>query len=426
LKALKSSAICSGAYELQTCGCGVAGCAGFHKPIFVQHTANYIIWEFDSNYHPIPKRKEDISKKDIKILKFNRNQYISEIKRKFELVRNHPKRKTVEPYFSFDNKIFDESFPDLSKLHTPFEKGAVLVIGYTEDFRQPFIWVENQYKLYLYQLIPMFEIWSIYEDWTSLFEEVWYQCEVESDMERVKHQLREDVSVKECNQKIEILANKLQHFWESSVCVVWEKLLDNLSSKTVNDNVTRISCLYKYVLDAAYNGESQKIRDAVANGFDLNTPDSDKNFPCYILAEAISELSFPSSEEKTYRYEIVKLLLELGANPNQLDVEKSGALTDAMIAMDTEMMRVLLEAGANPNHYGGFSDSETFYDYAEFDYRYRIYEMNNYPEPQPTYADEDSWLLWLDEIAIKYNRRRPDHLFLLRQYNAKTSNELNQ
>lgn len=227
LKELKKSAICSGAYELQTCGCGIAGCAGFFEPIFVQHTANYIIWEFDSNYHPIPKRKDDISKEDIKTLKFNRNQYISQIKQKFEFIRNHKKRKKVEPYFNFDNKIFDESFPDLSKLHTPFEKGAILVIGYTEDFKQPFVWVENQSKLYLYQLIPKVDIWSMYRDWTSLFEEVWHKNDIENDTESVVYQLRKNVSVEECNHKIQALANELHHFWGSSVCVVCEKLPDD-------------------------------------------------------------------------------------------------------------------------------------------------------------------------------------------------------
>lgn len=413
LEELKKSAIFSGAYNLQTCGCGVAGCAGFFEPIFVQHTNDYVIWEFDSNYHPVPKKQGDISTVDLQILKFNRSQYILEIQQKFEFIRNHPKRKTIDPYCDFDNKIFDKSFPDLSVLHTPFEKGATIVVGYTDDFKQPFAWVENQSKLYPMQIMPTALIWSMFGEWTSLFESGDFA-----------YHLLEDISIEECNQKIQRLANEIQRFWGSCVCVVWEELPNNFYSESSDYNTHRISSLFKYILDAAYNGKCQVIRDAVANGFDLNTPNSDKSFCDYILSEAISELSYPF-ENKPYRYEIVKLLLELGANPNQLDIEKSGALTNAMIAMDTEMVRILLEAGANPNHYGGFSESETFYDYAEFDYRYRIYEMNNYPEQLPTYVDEDSWLLWLDKIAIKYNKRRPDHLFLLRQCGAKTTDELN-
>jgi hypothetical protein len=177
----------------------------------------------------------------------------------------------------------------------------------------------------------------------------------------------------------------------------------------------------KKLIDAAYDGDLKTIRDIVASGFDLSTPNSCGES---ILSAAIFELSF-WNEVKPYRYEVIKLLLELGANPNQLNDEKSGSLTDAMLMRDTEMIRILLEAGAKPNEFGGFSESESFYDYAEFDYRFCIWDLH-LPEKKPENIsdDENTWLLWLDEMAVKYQRRRPDYLFLLRQYGAKTLAEL--
>ncbi len=177
----------------------------------------------------------------------------------------------------------------------------------------------------------------------------------------------------------------------------------------------------KKLVDATHDGDLKTIREIVASGLDLSTLDSCGES---ILSAAIFELSFVG-EEEPYRYEVIKLLLELGANPNQLNDEKSGSLTDAMLMRDTEMIRILLEAGAKPNEFGGFSESESFYDYAEFDYRFCIWDLH-LPEKKPENIsdDENAWLLWLDEMAVKYQRRRPDYLFLLREYGAKTLTEL--
>lgn len=178
----------------------------------------------------------------------------------------------------------------------------------------------------------------------------------------------------------------------------------------------------KTLIDAVHDEDLKTIRDIVASGFDLSTFD---NCGESILSAAIIELSF-FGEEKPYRYDVIKLLLELGANPNQLNEEKSGSLTDAMLMRDTEMIKILLHAGAKPNEFGGFAGSrESFYDYAEFDYRFRIWDLH-LPEkiPENISDDENVWLLWLDEMAVKYQRRRPDYLFLLREYGAKTWAEL--
>jgi hypothetical protein len=130
-------------------------------------------------------------------------------------------------------------------------------------------------------------------------------------------------------------------------------------------------------------------------------------------------------DEKPFRYAVARALLELGADPNLLDNEGSSPLEIPMLRMDTEMLRILLEAGADPNKTEGFDGDELLYDWAVRDYCLEALP-NPLPE-EPTEddkKDEDSWLAFFDRIAAKYNYRRPDHLFLLRQYGAKSITEM--
>lgn len=171
----------------------------------------------------------------------------------------------------------------------------------------------------------------------------------------------------------------------------------------------------KEVCDAAYAGDLKLLRELAARGADLNEIESGEES---LLKDVISDLNM---DAKPYRYAVVRTLLDLGSDPNILGEENSGPLTPAMFSMDTKMLRVLLEAGADPNRAGGFFPSESFYDWAEFDYQYQVYD--GYAPDIPTEADKkdaDAWLQFLDRIAIKNNVRRPDHLFLLRRFGAKT------
>jgi len=123
------------------------------------------------------------------------------------------------------------------------------------------------------------------------------------------------------------------------------------------------------------------------------------------------------------RHAVVSFMLEHGADPRLLTADGSGPLFAAVIAQDTPVLRLLLDHGADPNLEHDLSES--LYDYAEFDYRFETYDINNLPE-QPTDADkasEDAWLQFLDRIAIKYGKRRPDYLILLRERGALTGAE---
>jgi hypothetical protein len=187
--------------------------------------------------------------------------------------------------------------------------------------------------------------------------------------------------------------------------------------------MTNIENIFKNIIDAAQKNDLMTIRQIIKSGFDVSTTNK---YGESILDEVISDLS-DGGELQTHRLEVVRLLLELGANPNQRDTDGMGSLTSAMLVMDTEMLRLLLEAGALPNEFSGTSISETLYEWAAFDYVYEVWDINKIPdlENQVVPDDEDEWLNWIDGIAVKYGRRRPDHLFLLRQYGARLKSELN-
>ncbi len=177
------------------------------------------------------------------------------------------------------------------------------------------------------------------------------------------------------------------------------------------------------VLDAAISGNKKLLKKLAGRGADLNEIENGE----VLLEDIMSELYNGS---KPYKYTVVRLMLELGADPNVLGEEKSSPMTPAMLEMDTRMLKILLDAGADPNLREGFCEYESFYDWAEFDYRFETYDRPFDSTMPPDKAekedmeDADAWLKFLDRVAVKHGLRRPDHLFLLRKYGAKTRREL--
>ncbi|MEI7840759.1 MAG: ankyrin repeat domain-containing protein [Methylococcaceae bacterium] len=179
---------------------------------------------------------------------------------------------------------------------------------------------------------------------------------------------------------------------------------------------------FKAIVNAAWKNDLETIRIMVANGFDLATTNQ---YGESVLDEAIFNLSV-YDDMASYRFDVVKLLLELGANPNQRDADGFGSLTQPVLTMDTKLIKILLDVGARPNDFSGFHGG-TLYDWANIDYQIEIWHVNKFPEKPSAelLADsEDAWLNWMDEMAVKYQRRRPDYLFLLREHGARTSAEL--
>lgn len=179
---------------------------------------------------------------------------------------------------------------------------------------------------------------------------------------------------------------------------------------------------FQQLTKAACDNDMATINKMLDAGFDKESIDE---YGEPILSDIVFNLL---EEMQPHRYSIVISLIELGFNPNHFDSDGSGPLTQAMLSMDVDMLVVLLEAGAKPNETAGFKAGEKIYDWAVFDYVYQIWGGNKFPE-QPAenvLLDEDLWLQWIDEMAIKHQRRRPDYLFSLRKYGARTGIELKQ
>lgn len=177
---------------------------------------------------------------------------------------------------------------------------------------------------------------------------------------------------------------------------------------------------------AAIKGDFQQVNALVAAGANLNVFNGSGDTLLDYIVDSLAREPSPFSGD------MLRLLLQLGADPNILSDGDCSALTTAMLFMDSEMLEILLRAGADPNRPCGFDEAETFYDWAEFDYRYNVwmhdfFEVDSInPTEEPTEADrvsEESWLDYLDRAAVKYGVRRPDHLFILRKYGAKAAQE---
>lgn len=172
------------------------------------------------------------------------------------------------------------------------------------------------------------------------------------------------------------------------------------------------------LMDAILNKDKNKILKLLQDGVDINTRNIGDGRS--VVTEAVFML-----QDDPERYEMIGFLLEHGADPKLLDEERCGPLRPAMLGMDTEMLRLLMDHGADPNLESGFTQDESLYDWAEFDYCYNVYCINPPDEPsEEDKRDEDTWLQFLKMQAEKYSVRPPDHLFLLRERGAKTAAEL--
>ncbi len=123
--------------------------------------------------------------------------------------------------------------------------------------------------------------------------------------------------------------------------------------------------LEERLVDAAYSGDCDVVMECLARGANINARDSfgDTHFHRLVFDLCCDRI--------VHRHEM--MLLQNGADPKLLGEENSSILVGPMLAMDTEMLGVLLCAGVDPNAGIGFTDAESFYDYAEFDYRYTVY-----------------------------------------------------
>ena len=182
------------------------------------------------------------------------------------------------------------------------------------------------------------------------------------------------------------------------------------------------------LISAATAGDFERVRSLVASGADVN---GCVRNGATVLMEAIGD---PDNSDTSLRLAIARELLSLGADPCKTDNEGSGPLCNAAVRMDTEVLRLLMDAGANPNNETGWEEGRTAYDLAAEDYYVSTWiSAEDIPfgseglpeEPDANdLATHDTWLAFLDRMAIKYGKRRPDFLFLMRERGARLAGEL--
>lgn len=177
----------------------------------------------------------------------------------------------------------------------------------------------------------------------------------------------------------------------------------------------------KAFMSGACAGDVDAIRVQVAEGFDLN---GTNQFGDTILEYAISALEFYPGAPK---YKVIEEMLRLGADPNAPSQDDSRPLFAAVLNLDSEMLRLLLDAGANPNvlRTGIDGTVESLYDWACSAYWEEVWSRHPAGEMNlPEREDEDAWLRHLARLALKYDKPRPDHLQVLRERGALSTFEL--
>lgn len=94
------------------------------------------------------------------------------------------------------------------------------------------------------------------------------------------------------------------------------------------------------LLDAAAAGDFERVRQLAQVGADLNTLDDGET----LLDRAVAVLTLPHPVP-AFAADMLRLLLQLGADPNRPGHEGMTALHTAMLARNVELMRILLESG---------------------------------------------------------------------------------
>jgi ankyrin repeat protein len=159
----------------------------------------------------------------------------------------------------------------------------------------------------------------------------------------------------------------------------------------------------------------------IAYGLDLNERD-ERWSP---LFEQIIEQLYRS--RSPFRYEAVRMLLELGADPNKFAGAEIGPLTHAVWEMDSEMLKILLDASADPNLPFAEDEYESFLDYSMEHFEFTLMQLDI--DEKRTKEDEEStesWLAYLDRCALQHSFQRPEHLYVLRSYGALSRKELDE
>ncbi len=163
---------------------------------------------------------------------------------------------------------------------------------------------------------------------------------------------------------------------------------------------------------AAKAGDTVRARTLLEQGADPNAREGADGGTA--LQAAIEGCRSPDQ-----RHELVSLLLAHGADPAQRDANGTGPLFVALLHQDTNVLELLLRRGADPNAEVGFADKGLLW-WARSDYLYETYGRELPQDLDPaTWNDIDALIHYLDALANRHGRARPEALRLLRLYGAR-------
>lgn len=163
----------------------------------------------------------------------------------------------------------------------------------------------------------------------------------------------------------------------SSVLATSQIILNNEKNTVVETETGNIKEMCEKLSSAILEGNTKEVKKLIATKIDLNNKDwpflimavmMDRQDIVKLLIEAGANVNLPSSDGTSIlssavimgHTEVVRLLVSSGAKLKfNLDGEEESILTSLVLMLDnkpnkyTEMLEVLLLAGANPNEYFG-------------------------------------------------------------------------
>ena len=159
-------------------------------------------------------------------------------------------------------------------------------------------------------------------------------------------------------------------------------------------------------------GDIDQARALLERGADPNARDG-------IDGGTALQAAIEGCQSPDERHRLVSLLLAHGADPAQRDANGAGPLFAALLHQDTSVLELLLRHGADPNAEVGFADKGLLW-WARSDYLYETYGRELPEDPDPaTWNDIDALIRYLDGLATRHARARPEALRLLRLYGAR-------
>lgn len=126
-----------------------------------------------------------------------------------------------------------------------------------------------------------------------------------------------------------------------------------------------------------------------------------------------------------YAVNFTPLLLELGADPGLTDEHCCTSIFMVCLAHAESILHFLLDAGANPNEDLTLEYTQTVLETVIEDYEYSVFNWH-YPDlPMKKDSENtDTWIDFLDRMAVKTGRIQPMCIKTLREFGAKTIDEI--